>query len=177
MKDEGSRRWGEPAGASEKTRGCGDWWLQQTLRNPSPHFPSAPLLSPQINTLVVSIPDAVVSLFVGCHVCFQGQTHAHTGATHSLHIQCYPAMKVYWVLRGASIKVSICGVKGGVLPNPHPPSTDPAPSKWGQQATCASGTGTQTDRGQGRRSEVAELPLQGCTCSPSTLDAAIALVS
>lgn len=65
VRDEGSWRWGEPTGASEKTRGCGDWWLQQTLRNPSSHFPSAPLLFPQINTLVVSILDAVVSLFVG----------------------------------------------------------------------------------------------------------------
>lgn len=62
----------KPARAGEKTRGYGDWWLQQTLRNPSPHFPSAPLLSPQINTLAVSIPHAVVSVFVGCHVCFQG---------------------------------------------------------------------------------------------------------
>lgn len=135
----------KPAGASEKTRGCGDWWLQQTLRNPSPHFPSAPLLSPQINTLVVSIPDAVVSLFVGCRVFSGADT-----CTHRPHIYYISHASALWVLRGASIKVSICGVKGGVLPNPHPPGTDPALSKWGQQATCASGMGIQTDGGWSR---------------------------
>lgn len=70
--------------------------------------------------------------------------------THRPHIYYISHASALWVLRGASIKVSICGVKGGVLPNPHPPGTDPALSKWGQQATCASGMGIQTDGGWSR---------------------------
>lgn len=63
--------------------------------------------------------------------------------------------------------------EGGVLPNPHPPGTDPALSKWGQQATCAAGTGTQIDGGRSRGREQQSFPCKACTCSPSTLDAAL----